>query len=306
LDYDPQDIEGVVDGLDELRTAFPEALAQALSYFPGVDRTIAGYEGLLAAQDCLRTNEVRDQFAADYRIVARLWETLSPDPMLAPYTNDYRWVSQVYQSICPTSGIGTLIWSSLGPKTLDLIHQNVAVETIRDDLETLVLDEDIILNLDESQRRKKGYELHNTLARRLRSLSTDPRFKALGERLEELKAQYEQGILDSIVWLKHMLSVARDVVQTQKETQTQLVADGKQALSQIFQECKVDKTPEIIGRIVADIDQIVRATRFEGWQSTSKGDREIQKVLRQTLHNYQLHRDKELFEKAYAYIRQHY
>jgi type I restriction enzyme R subunit len=306
LDYDPQDIEGVVDGLDNLRTAFPQALAQVLSYFPDVDRTVTGYEGLLAAQDCLRTNEVRDQFAADYRIVARLWETLSPDPMMAAFTNDYRWVSQVYQSIRPTSGIGTLIWSALGPKTLDLIHQNITVETIRDDLETLVLDEDIILNLDEPQRRMKGYELHNTLARRLRSLSSDPRFKALGERLEALKAQYEQGVLESITWLKGMLSVAREVVQAQQETQVQLVADGKQALSHIFQECKVDKTPEIIGRIVADIDQIVRATRFEGWQSTSKGDREIQKVLRQTLHKYQLHRDKELFEKAYAYIRQHY
>jgi type I restriction enzyme M protein len=38
------------------------------------------------------------------------------------------------------------------------------------------------------------------------------------------------------------------------------------------------------GGMLLEIDQIVRATRFEGWQSTSKGGREIQKVLRQTLH----------------------
>jgi type I restriction enzyme, R subunit len=37
-----------------------------VAYFPGVDRTIIGYEGLIVAQDCLPNNDVRDAFAADY------------------------------------------------------------------------------------------------------------------------------------------------------------------------------------------------------------------------------------------------
>ncbi len=59
-------------------------------------------------------------------------------------------------------------------------------------------------------------------------------------------------------------------------------------------------------RIVADIDEIVRLVRFPGWQSTTAGEREVQKALRKTLLKYQLHRDQELFDRAYGYIRQYY
>jgi excisionase family DNA binding protein len=53
----------------------------------------AMYEGLIAAQDCLPNNEVRDAFAGDYSNLAKLWEAISPDPMLAPFETDYRWLA---------------------------------------------------------------------------------------------------------------------------------------------------------------------------------------------------------------------
>ena len=71
-------------------------------------------------------------------------------------------------------------------------------------------------------------------------------------------------------------------------------------------EVKTDTTPQIIANVVEDIDKIVRATRFEGWQSSLTGQKEIQKVLRQTLFKYQLHKEQKLFDKAYDYIREHY
>jgi type I restriction enzyme, R subunit len=50
----------------------------------------------------------------------------------------------------------------------------------------------------------------------------------------------------------------------------------------------------------------VRIVRFDGWQHTSAGEREVKKALRSTLFKYKLHGDGELFEKAYGYIRQYY
>jgi len=61
-----------------------------------------------------------------------------------------------------------------------------------------------------------------------------------------------------------------------------------------------------IKQIVEDIDDVVKVTRFEGWQWTRTGEREIQKALRRTLLKYQLHKEQELFDKAYNYIREHY
>src|SRR5690606_27851439 len=123
-------------------------------------------------------------------------------------------------------------------------------------------------------------EILETIRQRLLSRRGDPKFEALGERLERLREQYELDVIGSLEWLKELLSLARDVVATEQETQVQIVDNGKEALTQIFEEARVETTPEVIARIVDDIDEIVRATRFEGWQETVVGEREVQRALR--------------------------
>jgi len=46
--------------------------------------------------------------------------------------------------------------------------------------------------------------------------------------------------------------------------------------------------------------------RFDGWQSTAQGEREVKQALRRALLKYKLHTDQDLFDKAYGYIRQYY
>jgi hypothetical protein len=55
-----------------------------------------------------------------------------------------------------------------------------------------------------------------------------------------------------------------------------------------------------------DIDAFVRVVRFDGWQQSSAGEREVQSELRKVLLlKYKL-RDQALFDKAYAYIKEYY
>jgi type I restriction enzyme R subunit len=97
------------------------------------------------------------------------------------------------------------------------------------------------------------------------------------------------------------------VVKLERETPAEEEIDrGKAALTQLFEEAKSDTTPVMVKRIVDDIDEIVRSVRFEGWQNTHAGEREVKIALRKTLFKYKLHQDTELFEKAYGYIREYY
>ena len=81
---------------------------------------------------------------------------------------------------------------------------------------------------------------------------------------------------------------------------------GKAALTEFFLEVKNDNTPVMVERIVNDIDEIVRLVRFPGWQQTTAGEREVRRALRKTLFKYKLHREQDLFDRAYGYIRQYY
>ena len=81
---------------------------------------------------------------------------------------------------------------------------------------------------------------------------------------------------------------------------------GKAALTELFEEARNEDTPVVVERIVTDIDEIVRLVRFPDWQTTSAGERQVKKALRKTLFKYKIHQDKDLFTKAYGYIKQYY
>src|SRR6185436_17150171 len=77
LEFDEQGFRSVVANIAALKDLLPEAMQKCLAFFPGVDRSHTGYEGLMAAQDCLPNNDVRDAFATDYSMLGALWEAIS-------------------------------------------------------------------------------------------------------------------------------------------------------------------------------------------------------------------------------------
>ena len=308
LDFDEKAVQQVVSNIEELRQALPVHMQKCLAFFPQVDRSVGGYEGLMAAQQCLPNNATRDKFAAEYSVLGTIWEALSPDPCLTPYEKDFRWLTQVYESVKPVSGNGRLLWHRLGAKTIDLINQNVHVEAVRDDLEALVLDADVLDSiLKEANPGKKAREVEIKLIARLRKHAGNPKFKELGERLEKIREKHEQGLLNSLEFLKAILEVAKDTVAAEnqvdpKEEQNRALA----ALTELFNEAKTKHTHVIVERIVTDIDLIVKQVRFDGWQATEQGEREVKQALRRSLLKYKLHTDQELFDRAYGYIREYY
>ena len=308
LKFDEKGVQKVVSNIAELAALLPSAVQKCLEYFSGVDRTLTGYEGLIAAQDCLPTDERRDAFASDFSVLSRIWEALSPDPVLSPHEKDYRWLVQVYESLKPSTGTGRLLWHRLGAKTIELIHEHVHVDAVRDDLDTLVLDAELLKAvLEDPDPEKKAKEISVKLTGRLRRHAGNPKYKALAERLEDLKNRHQQGLLVSIEFLKELLELARDVVRMERETPVEEDIDrGKAALTELFEEAKHGNTPIMVRRVVDDIDEIVRAVRFDGWQATHAGEREVRNALRRTLFKYKLHQDAELFERAYGYIREYY
>jgi len=308
LDFDEKAVQRVVTDIEELRKALPLQMEKCLAFFAGVDRSVAGYEGLCAAQQCLPDNETRDKFAAEYIALGTIWEALSPEPCLSPYEKDYRWLTQVYESVKPPSGNGKLLWHALGAKTIDLINKNVHVESVRDDIETLVLDAQVLSDiLKDADPEKKGREIEIMLVARLRKHMGISRFLELGERLEKVKERHEKGFLTSLEFLKQILEIAKDVVEAEKETDPEEERNrAKEALTELFSEAKNKNTHIIVERIVTDIDDIVKKVRFPDWQHTSQGERLVQKELRKALLKYKLHTDQDLFDRAYAYIRQYY
>ncbi|MHC1734131.1 MAG: type I restriction endonuclease subunit R [Erysipelotrichaceae bacterium] len=309
LNFDEASMRKVITNIETVKKQFPALLKKCLSYFMGVDRTIEGWEGLLAAQECIPTNKEKDAFAADYRVLNRAWDALSPDPYLDKFKFDYVWLSKVYESVKPTDNRGALVWAALGTKTMELVHANIKVGEVHEDIDILTLNANLIDEFISNQKdiNKTTRKIEIDLVAKIREYSKDPKFIKLGEKLEELRERHEQGLLTSIEFLKLLLELAREAVQAEKEVVPEEEIDrGKAALSELFKGVKNDKTPIIVERIVGDIDDIVKIVRFDGWQRTTSGKNEVKKALRSVIWIKYKIKDKEVFDKAYSYIEQYY
>ena len=170
---------------------------------------------------------------------------------------------------------------------------------MNDDLETLVLDAQVMKELAKDPD-KAVVEVEIRISARLRKHGNDPKFVELSERLERLRERHEAGLLASIDFLKSLLELARDVVEAEKEVpEADRVEEGKAALTELFADVKNEDTPIIVERVV-------EAVRFDDWQHTDAGEKEVQRALRRTLLKYKLHTDHNLFDRAYEYVRKYY
>ncbi|NLV52323.1 MAG: HsdR family type I site-specific deoxyribonuclease [Bacteroidales bacterium] len=311
LAFDEETVKTIVQNIDEIKSLIPTFMQQCIEFFPGVDRTIGGWEGLTAAQQCLKGDGVKTNFGRHFARLNKAWEIVSPDACLAEYQNDYTWLAQVYQSVRPVSG-GNLIWTLLGAKTIEIIHRNIETIDIGTPLEDLVVDADVIDAVleDEKAREKKIVEVEKMLRLRLGEHKGDPNFKKFAEKLDELRERMEQNLISSIDFLKQLLALAKDLLEEEKkkdESQDKR-AKARAALTDLFQSIKTEETPIIVEQVVNDIDnEVVNIVRQfnDAFQSVT-ARREIKKKLRAILWvKYQI-KDNDVFERAYQYIEMYY
>jgi type I restriction enzyme R subunit len=326
--------------LDILREELASLVDTCLERFNGIDREKADFETLMAAQQRLAEEASRDEFAAEFLKAEALFELLSPDDGLDGKRADYRWLAKIYQSIQPATSSDALLWQRLGAKTHALITQHISgVEIGAGGPVRIVLDDESIQQLkilglvdsetDGGDRRAAPSaeevldSIEKRLAARLSKDSANPVYRSLAERLDALRQAKIETAEESTKWLKQLLEVARALVEADRrevaEHGAAAVAGGEipepelllpdqrtGALTQLFREYRPDDPPEIIERVVNEIDAVVMSIRFSGWQTSREGDRVVKFELRKALKKFGIEPTGELFDKAYAYVAEHY
>lgn len=209
LRFDEAKMKSVVRNIniEEVKRQIPCLVKKCLDYFPGADRTIYGWEGLSATQKFLPTDNIKDLFGADYRVL----NYNSPDNILSKYEEDYCWLSRVYQSLKPEDGVGALVWAELGAKTIELIHRNIDVGEIHSDDEIMTLDG----NFDgESKSEYRNFEAD--LTARINTHRDDSMYQQLGLKVERLKQQLELGLITSAEYLRQLGEFMREAEKIDK------------------------------------------------------------------------------------------
>ena len=312
LAFDEETIKTVIKNIDEIRAMIPSFMDECLRFFPGVDRTLGDWEGLQAAQQCLKDESVKTDFAKHFARLSRAWEIVSPDKSLDSYQADYSWMAGVYQSIRPVTSGPSLIWTLLGAKTIEIIHNSIDSINIGTPLEDLVVNADIIDQaITEAEAKKRTIELEQVLRLRLQTHSGDINYKPFVEKLEELRERMEQSLETSIDFLKQLLVLAKDLLKAEKKVMDDPIDrrhQARAALTELFESIKTPETPIIVENVVNDIDKEIVAIvrKFSDAFKSVTAQREIKQKLRTILWIKYGLKDQEVFDKAYSYIEMYY
>lgn len=312
--------------VDELVELLGEYITTTMARFDGIDRHASGFEQLYEAQNRLPDQTSRDAFAAEFLRAEGLFEFLWPDTGLKPYESDYKWLARIYKSVMPTDVGDKLLWQRLGIKTAELIHEHISDVAVDGGLETVAIDAGVFealrqLNLfpDEPDEEPEPPTiddvldtLETRLARKLAGGVDHPVWVSLSARLEALRKSKIDSAAASVEFLKRLLELATDVVEAEKADtegrldEIEVIDPDKGALTQILAEYAPADTPVIVETVVEKIDAIVRPVRDTNWQESQPGDREVRLQLRLILKESGLPPHGEIFDRAYAYIREHY
>jgi type I restriction enzyme, R subunit len=314
LAYDLGNVSRTIVNIDEIKNNFEKILFKCIGYFEGMDRTDFSYVGLIAAQNCfkrpsssyLNEQQIKDYFAEDFTTLQKYWNILNPTYTTLDQSKDIHWLSQVYQSLKPSTGEGLRVWKKLGLKVLETINKNTKLEKIENDLNTLKMDENLLNRIKSGESSQEPQVIEIMIINRLQKYQNKKDSIVLGRKLEDIKKRYNDGMLTNVQWLNELLKLAAEIVESEKKTTTVNKIDHTKALTRIFNKSKTKATPKEIEEIVLDIDKIVHQIIFDGWQETNAGVKLVQKNLFTILMKHNLHADEELFDSAYDYISRHY
>ena len=302
-------------------------IAKTMQIFSSIDLTSPVFNQIHDAQQILDTIPKRDDFASQFMRCQGLFEFLWPDTKLRSIEEQYRFLARVYASIAPNNAADLLIWQKLGAKTMEIVHAHLLDVTIDGDkLDKVAMDAEVLEALRENglfpeppkigQPAPTALEVLQRLEARIQArINIDPThkvWKSLVERLELLRLSRIASAAESVEFLRYLLELARDLLEAERAdddgriSEIKVVDPRKGALTQIFEEYKPDGVPLVIENVVENVDSLVQPVRGTGWQTSHPGDRMVRQELRLILKNNGLPPSGELFDRAYAYIRENY
>ncbi len=302
-------------------------IASIMKQFEGVDKEASVFNQIHDAQQILNTMALREEFAAHFMRCQGLFEFLWPDTKLRAIEENYKFLARVYASIAPNNAADLLLWQKLGAKSMEIVHAHLSGVTIdADKLESVAMDADVLEALRDNglfpEPPKKGQpapsalevlqRLEGRIQARIAGTDGMKVWKSLSERLELLRLSRISTAAESVEFLRYLLELARDLLEAERADddgridEIKVVDPRKGALTQIFEEFKPEGVPLVIETVVEQVDALVQPVRGTGWQTSHPGDRSVRQELRLILKNSGLPPAGELFDRAYAYIRENY
>jgi type I restriction enzyme, R subunit len=213
-EFSPEDVELAVLDLKSLEDNFPVMLAEALALVAGMPSGDEYEQMMWLLRRFMEDKAAAELFEERFQRVQSAFETLAPDPFLAPHLEEYRRLARL-----------RAIWRrgarldqrdsdfdvrEYRPQTYALVQEAVAVARLRDDLPIYRIDGQYLTRLEEmpGAAEEKAAEVEAAIEYEIRARGgdADPVARSLAERLERVRRQKEEADADMLSLLQELVA----------------------------------------------------------------------------------------------------
>jgi type I restriction enzyme R subunit len=236
-------------------------------------------ECLLAALRAIKDPDAAKIFEHNFKSLERLWEAVSPDPVLYEHRYTYNWLCSIYiaHRRRQRGAASRDTFGELSAKTRELIEQNTTFMEIADSLPVFKIDKDYVTKLEDLPTpADKAAALEAVLTA---ELSEDDggsfTYRQLGERLARLKAEKDAADKAAEKRLKELQDIANEKAKADEEpVRLGLTRPGEYDLFTVLREYSVNKNDAYLADCARRMMAHLRDNQLLalGW-SNSKGGR---------------------------------
>jgi type I restriction enzyme R subunit len=272
--FNAGDVEAAAIKADELRERFPEAVMEALAVVAGFpeDKTNSEQAAWLLAR-LERDSERAQKFDERYKVARSIYESLAPDPGLAPHMGAYRRLVAVHaQWRVATHDDDTFDPAEYRAKTAEIVQGAVDVQALRADSRRFQIDGELLalIKHEELSPEEKAAQIDAALVHEIKVRGEhDPIARSLAERLRRLTERKREADHVTLDLLERYGQLALDYRQEREEQASLGLSERAQTMLALAKEhldadeaddaFLIDQARQLETRAAAIAD-------FTGWQ----------------------------------------
>lgn len=278
LNFDENILEESLIDWEKLKATVPGEVARCMESFTGI-KIADTRECLLAALLAISDPDAAKIFEHNFKSLERLWEAVSPDPVLYEHRYTYNWLCTVYIAHRRRQRGASKrdTFGELSAKTRELIEQNTAFMSLADLLPVFKIDKDYVTKLEDlPSPADKAAALEAILTAELaEDDGSGLAYRQLGDRLARLKAKKDTADKVAEKRLKELQDIADAKAKADEEpARLNLTQPGEYGLFTVLREYSANPEEDYLAESARRMVGHLRGNQLllAGW-SNSKGGR---------------------------------
>ena len=276
LAFDSQDITGVINDIEILKTRFKQLMDEADQTYLVIISGKTQDKAVEAVLEYFRDEETRHTYYQFYRETSDIYDIISPDAFLYPYIEKMEILARIQRIIKEAYEPGTPIDRDFSRKTARLVQKHTKTDKIKSTLEVYEIDGDTLRKIEESKATdtEKVFNLLKSINKAIMdNIQISPYLISIGDKAELIAELFEKRQRTTIETLEELKKTIEEINSARKEQKEKNMSTEVYSIFWMLRNQGIDKAEDKANQLREILE------KYPYWNISEAHEREVKKKL---------------------------